>query len=87
VAWEGKTLAEICGQGKDPARNRNRSVDPLIEHIGEDDLVGCLGARIWLATGSRHAEASGSAGRSVGESRGEVPQLLGLDPYARLHTT
>jgi hypothetical protein len=40
MAWEGKTLAEICAQIKDPARNGNRSVDALIQHIGEDHLVG-----------------------------------------------
>ena len=40
MAWEGKTLPEICAQIKDPARNGNRSVDALIEHIGEDHLVG-----------------------------------------------
>jgi len=40
MAWEGKTLGEICAQLKDPARNGNRSVDALIEHIGEDHLVG-----------------------------------------------
>jgi hypothetical protein len=40
MAWEGKTLGEICAQIKDPARNGNRSVDALIEHIGEDHLVG-----------------------------------------------
>jgi cytochrome c5 len=40
MGWEGKTLQEICIQIKDPARNGNRSVDALIEHIGEDHLVG-----------------------------------------------
>jgi cytochrome c5 len=40
MAWEGKTLGEICAQIKDPARNGNRSVDALTEHIGEDHLVG-----------------------------------------------
>jgi hypothetical protein len=40
MAWEGKTLAEICAQIKDPARNGNRLVEALIEHIGEDHLVG-----------------------------------------------
>ena len=40
MGWEGKTLREICLQIKDPARNGNRSVDALIEHIGEDHLVG-----------------------------------------------
>jgi hypothetical protein len=40
MGWEGKTLREICLQIKDPARNGNRSLDALIEHIGEDHLVG-----------------------------------------------
>ncbi|HEY7664925.1 MAG TPA: Isoquinoline 1-oxidoreductase subunit [Xanthobacteraceae bacterium] len=40
MAWEGKTLHDICVQIKDPARNGNRSLDALIEHIGEDHLVG-----------------------------------------------
>ena len=40
MAWEGKTLGEICAQIKDPARNGNRSPHDLIEHIGDDHLVG-----------------------------------------------
>jgi hypothetical protein len=40
MGWEGRTLAEICAQIKDPARNGNRAPEALIEHIGEDHLVG-----------------------------------------------
>ncbi len=40
MAWEGKTLPEICAQIKDPARNGGRKVEDLIHHIGEDTLVG-----------------------------------------------
>jgi hypothetical protein len=40
MAWEGRTLAEICEQIKDPARNGNRSLQDLIHHIGTDTLVG-----------------------------------------------
>jgi hypothetical protein len=40
MAWEGKTLAEICLQLKDPARNGGRKVEDLIDHIGSDTLVG-----------------------------------------------
>jgi len=40
MGWEGKTLGEICAQIKDPARNGNRSLEALVEHIGEDHLVG-----------------------------------------------
>lgn len=40
MAWEGKTVGEICEQIKDPARNGNRKVEEMIHHIGEDTLVG-----------------------------------------------
>jgi hypothetical protein len=40
MAWEGKTVAEICTQIKDPARNGNRKVEDLVHHIGADTLVG-----------------------------------------------
>jgi hypothetical protein len=40
MAWEGKTHAQICAQIKDPARNGNRSLEALVEHIGADHLVG-----------------------------------------------
>jgi hypothetical protein len=40
MGWEGKTLGEICAQIKDPARNGDRSLETLVEHIGEDHLVG-----------------------------------------------
>ena len=40
MAWEGKTLGEICVQIKDRKRNGNRSLEELIHHISEDTLVG-----------------------------------------------
>jgi hypothetical protein len=40
MAWEGKTIPEICAQIKDPARNGGRKVEDLVHHIGEDTLVG-----------------------------------------------
>lgn len=40
MAWEGKTVAEICEQIRDPARNGGRKVEDLIRHIGSDTLVG-----------------------------------------------
>ena len=40
MAWEGKTVAEICAQITDPARNGGRKPEDLIHHIGEDTLVG-----------------------------------------------
>jgi hypothetical protein len=49
MAWEGKTLAEICEQIKDPARNGGRSLDEIVHHVGEDHLVGYA----WAPGGGR----------------------------------
>lgn len=40
MAWAGKSLGEICEQIKDPARNGGKSMEDLIHHMGEDELVG-----------------------------------------------
>lgn len=40
MAWEGKTLGQICVQLKDPARNGDKTMDEMIEHMAHDDLVG-----------------------------------------------
>ena len=40
MAWEGKTLGEICAQIKDRERNGGRSLEELAHHIGNDTLVG-----------------------------------------------
>ncbi|HEY7384935.1 MAG TPA: Isoquinoline 1-oxidoreductase subunit [Beijerinckiaceae bacterium] len=40
MAWVGKSLAEICVQIKDKERNGGMSLDDLIHHMGEDQLVG-----------------------------------------------
>jgi hypothetical protein len=40
MGWQGKTLAEICTQVKDPERNGGKSFADLVHHIGDDTLVG-----------------------------------------------
>lgn len=40
MAWEGKTLGQICEQIKDKARNGNMTMDQLVEHMAHDELVG-----------------------------------------------
>lgn len=40
MAWQGKSIGEICAQIKDRARNGNKSMEDLIHHMGEDPLVG-----------------------------------------------
>src|SRR6266436_3706154 len=40
MAWEGKTLGQICAQIKDPARNGGRALQDIVHHVGTDHLVG-----------------------------------------------
>jgi hypothetical protein len=40
MAWQGKSLAQICAQIKDPERNGGRTLAALVEHMGHDSLVG-----------------------------------------------
>ncbi|WP_275186308.1 Isoquinoline 1-oxidoreductase subunit [Bradyrhizobium sp. CSA112] len=40
MAWEGRTLGEICAQIKDPNRNGGKDMAALLHHMAEDTLVG-----------------------------------------------
>jgi hypothetical protein len=40
MAWQGKSLHEICEQIKDPARNGGKDLAALVDHMAHDDLVG-----------------------------------------------
>ena len=40
MAWQGKSLGEICTQIKDPARNGQRTLAQLHDHLANDELVG-----------------------------------------------
>jgi hypothetical protein len=40
MAWQGRTLGEICRQIKDPARNGGKTMAQLEEHMAKDILVG-----------------------------------------------
>src|SRR5260370_19150817 len=39
MAWEGRSLGQICEQIKDRARNGDRDIAALVHHLGEDTLV------------------------------------------------
>ena len=39
MAWQGKSLGEICRQLKDTAKNGGRDLALLQEHVAKDDLV------------------------------------------------
>ncbi|MFD1951537.1 Isoquinoline 1-oxidoreductase subunit [Sphingomonas arantia] len=40
MSWQGRSLAQICEQIKDPKRNGNRSLEAIWHHMAEDHLVG-----------------------------------------------
>ena len=40
MAWQGKSLGAICEQIKDPARNGQRSLAQIHDHMAHDKLVG-----------------------------------------------
>lgn len=39
MAWQGRTVREICHQIKDPSRNGGRSLDAIHKHVMTDHLV------------------------------------------------
>lgn len=40
MAWQGKSLGQICAQIKDKKRNGGKTLAQISEHMGHDDLVG-----------------------------------------------
>jgi hypothetical protein len=40
MAWQGKSLGEICRLLTDPARNGGKDMPALVKHMAEDQLVG-----------------------------------------------
>lgn len=40
MAWQGKSLGQICAQIKDPARNGGKDMAALVSHMAGDPLVG-----------------------------------------------
>ena len=40
MAWQGRSLGQICAQIKDPKRNGGKDMAALIKHMAEDSLVG-----------------------------------------------
>ena len=49
MAWQGKSLREICEQIKDPRRNGGKTLAEIHEHLAHDTLVGWA----WSPGGNR----------------------------------
>ncbi len=58
MAWQGKSLGEICRQIKDPGRNHGKTLTELQHHFAHDPLVGWS----W-APGEGRAPAPGTQAR------------------------
>jgi hypothetical protein len=75
MAWEGKSLGEICRQLKDINRNGGRDLAMLQEHVAKDDLVAWAwspGEGREPAPGSQ--EAAGKLFQAWVDSGAECPQ-------------
>jgi hypothetical protein len=73
MAWEGKTVAEICAQIKDPAATAAASSrNSSIISVKIRWWLG-LGSRRWPQPRARHAKAGRCAGRGLGENRRACP--------------
>jgi hypothetical protein len=40
MAWQGRSLGQICEQLKDSARNGGKTLSQIQEHMAHDTLVG-----------------------------------------------
>jgi hypothetical protein len=49
MAWQQRSLAQICSQIKDPRRNGGKSLPQIHEHMASDSLVGWA----WQPGGTR----------------------------------
>jgi len=49
MAWETKSLGQICAQIKDPSRNGGKNLAAIHEHMAHDSLVGWA----WMPGGNR----------------------------------
>jgi len=49
MAWQTKTLGQICEQIKDPRRNGGKTLAAIHQHMAEDSLVGWA----WMPGGNR----------------------------------
>jgi hypothetical protein len=75
MAWQDKTVGEICAQIKDPARNGGRSLEQILTHMAGDTLVGWAWARVRPRAGSRFTKRAGRTHRGLDQHRRGVSEV------------
>ena len=86
MAWQGKSLGQICVQIKDRARNGDMDMAELVHHMAEDELVGWgwkPGAGRTPAPGTQKQVRRTDQG--LGRRRGGVPE--GVSRFRRRQLT
>jgi hypothetical protein len=91
MAWQGKTVSQICEQIIDPQRNGKRDEAALIRHMADDSLVGWA----WRPGAQRKAAPGTQAGfgaliRAWFAAGGSCPQpssALTIVPTCSAHLT
>src|SRR5450759_1049229 len=70
MAWEGKSVGDICRQIKDPTRNGGRSLALLHEHFAKDDFGGMgLEPRCGADAGTRNPGAAWNSNPGLDRDR------------------
>ena len=77
MAWQGKTLGEICEQIKDPKRNGGKTLEDLVHHMGRG-FARRLGMEpgCWSRACAGHAERTWRSGRGLGEQWRRLPRPM-----------
>ena len=78
MAWEGKTLAEICAQIKDPGATAPVASETSSITSAPTRWSAGPGRRGSAAARSRHAEGSRRARRGLGQDRSDLPGLASV---------
>ncbi len=85
MAWQGKTLGQICLQLKDRKRNGGRTMAQLEEHMATDDLVGWGGIPAAIARPCPAPRPSlARSVQSLGRKRRPLPRLKAAERFLGL---
>ncbi|WP_376097980.1 hypothetical protein ACE7GA_07775 [Roseomonas sp. CCTCC AB2023176] len=79
MAWQGRSLGQICEQIKDTGRNGGKDMAALLHHMAEDSLVGWgwnPGPGREPAPGTRHPGRIRRHPARLGRDRGALPRAV-----------